>query len=298
MPDQRRLIPVMWQRHQRRRWMMGLSTILGLKTRGFFLPYRYADTVQPLPYPGLEGLFRDAEPVFEDALGEIRALAEDVRALPSGPCGTRFDQAWFPGLDALAAYMLVRHHRPRRIVEVGSGHSTRFMAAGIRDGKLEASLTCIDPAPRATLEHLLEHHSVTWRSSVLQMAPTADIDALSAGDMLFIDSSHLLMPGTDVDYLIGHLLARLQPGVFLHIHDIFLPDPYPASWAWRGYNEQSAVAALLQGEGYELVFASHYIRTRLAPMLTGSPFDEARVKEADHQGSLWLCKRGRASVTP
>ncbi len=135
------------------------------------------------------------------------------------------------------------------------------------DGGLETSLVCIDPAPRAALDHL----DVQWRSSVLQEAPLADIDALQAGDVLFIDSSHLLMPGTDVDYLIGHVLPRLKPGVYLHLHDIFLPDPYPADWGWRGYNEQSAIAALLQGDGYELIFASHYAATRMAEQLKDEP---------------------------
>ncbi len=277
----------MLTRSRRRRWMMGLQTILGFTPKGFFLPYRYAAAVQPIAYPGLTPLFGAARPQFEQLLARIEALSRDILALPDGMARARFDQSWFPGLDGLAAYAIVRDRHPSRIVEVGSGHSTRFMAAAIQDGDLKTDLVCIDPAPRATLDHL----DVRWRSSVLQSAPATDIEALQAGDILFIDSSHLLMPGTDVDYLIGHILPSLASGVYVHIHDIFLPDPYPSSWAWRGYNEQSAIAALLQGDGYDLIFASRYVATRMAQRLTGSPFKDIDTGSADLQSSLWLQKR-------
>ncbi|MFX7914564.1 class I SAM-dependent methyltransferase, partial [Acinetobacter baumannii] len=86
-------------------------------------------------------------------------------------------------------------------------------------------------------------------------ADCAVFAALAAGDVLFIDSSHVLMPGSDVDLLFNQVLPRLKPGVLVHIHDIFLPDDYPASWGWRGYNEQQGVACLLQG-GWRLLWAS------------------------------------------
>ena len=79
-------------------------------------------------------------------------------------------------------------------------------------------------------------------------------EALAAGDILFIDSSHIAMPGTDVDRLFLDVLPRLAGGTLVHIHDIALPYAYPKIWDWRGYNEQLLVGALLQGGGYELVF--------------------------------------------
>jgi len=251
------------------------------------LPYRYASSVHPIAYPALETYFSAAELDFAKLIEVIEALSSDLAALPGGAIRARFDQSWFPGLDALAAYAMVRECHPRRIVEIGSGHSTRFMAAGIHDGGLTTSLVCIDPAPRATLKHL----DVQWRQSVLQEAPVGDIEALDEGDVLFVDSSHLLMPGTDVDYLIGHVLPKLRSGVYLHIHDIFLPDPYPSDWAWRGYNEQSAIACLLQGNGYSLIFASHYVVTRMADQLKNSPFKELDITSTELQSSLWLQKR-------
>lgn len=280
----------MLSRPRRRRLSMGLATVLGLRKRGFFLPYRYAASVQPPHgYPALEGSFRAATADFKARLDDIDALQPDIDALTKHDRGCRLDQEWFPRLDALAAYAMVRKQKPACIVEVGSGHSTRFMAAAIADGGLSTGLTCIDPEPRASLKGL----DVAWRQTVLQTAPKEDFDALRSGDFLFIDSSHLLMPGTDVDHLIGYILPSLPTGLILHIHDIFLPDGYPTSWTWRGYNEQSAIAALLQGGGYRLLFASRYIATRMGDRLTKSPcLALARVKpdRDELSSSLWLEK--------
>ena len=281
----------MLSRARRRRLSMGLKTVLGFKPSGFFLPYRYAGDVHPpKSYPALEPLFTDAAEAFSSHLDAIDALSPSIDALATGHHGCRLDQQWFPRLDALAAYAMLRVRRPARIVEIGSGHSTRFMAAAIEDGRLSTSLTCIDPAPRASLSGL----DVTWRKTVLQAAPKDDLTILESGDVLFVDSSHLLMPGTDVDHLIGDVLPALPSGVLLHVHDIFLPDAYPQSWAWRGYNEQAAIAALMQGSGYRLLFASRYVATRMADRLEKSPLlDPARVTPGkdDLAGSLWLEKR-------
>ncbi|MGI9500711.1 MAG: class I SAM-dependent methyltransferase [Geminicoccaceae bacterium] len=281
----------MLSRFRRRHLSMGLETVLGLRKRGFFLPYRYAAEVSPSKgYPALEPLFRNAAPGFASLLCEIEALVPAIDALMAGGRGCRLDQAWFPRLDALAAYALVRSRKPTNIVEVGSGHSTRFMAAAIADGGLSTRLTCIDPAPRASLSGL----NVIWRKSVLQAAPEEDLAALGSGDLLLVDSSHLLMPGTDVDHLIGHVLPSLPAGVLLHVHDIFLPDPYPEDWSWRGYNEQSVMAALVQGGGYRLLFASRYVATRMARCLIDNPLlapCSVGPGKDDLASSLWLEKR-------
>ncbi len=280
----------MLSRIRRRQLAMGLETVLGLRKRGFFLPYRYADSVEaPKSYPALDPLFEQAAPAFTALLDEIDALTPAIEALIGADRGCRLDQAWFPRLDALAAYAMIRTRKPERIVEIGSGHSSRFMAAAIEDGGLATRLTCIDPAPRASLKGL----NVTWRNAVLQTAGDADWQALEAGDILFVDSSHLLMPGTDVDHLIGHVLPMLPKGVLLHVHDIFLPDAYPNSWAWRGYNEQAAIAALVQGGGYRMLFASRYTETHMTERLAETLLlTEARVTadQDDLAGSLWLEK--------
>jgi hypothetical protein len=264
---------------------MGLATLLGRK-RGFFIPHRYAGAVAPCAYPALEPYLAARVPAFESVLAEIEALGDRLEQLRGPAPQPRFDQAWFPTLDAAVAYAMVRRARPARIVEVGSGHSTRFLARGIADARLDTELLCIDPAPRAPLRGL----PVRWIGTVVQQAPETCFTDLQAGDLLFVDSSHILMPGTDVDWLLNCILPRLAAGVLVHFHDIFLPDPYPEAWTWRGYNEQQALAPLLQGEAYACLFASHYVRTRLPDRLARTL---ARLPPpAAPESSLWLQKRG------
>jgi hypothetical protein len=99
------------------------------------------------------------------------------------------------------------------------------------------------------------------------------------------------MPGTDVDRLVLDILPRLAGGVLVHAHDVFLPDAYPAEWAWRGYNEQLLVGALIQGGAFEIVFASRYVTLRMARRLDGSVLAALPLAAGAYETSLWLRKR-------
>ena len=272
---------------------MGVATLLGGRARGFFIPHRYAAHALPCPYPTLDPLFAACWPAFERMLAQIDELAPALRRFGGPAPAPRFDQDWFPALDGAAAYAMVCSLRPQRIVEVGSGHSTRFLARAITDGELAASLLCIDPAPRASLRGL----PVRWLEATLQRAPASCFANLQAGDLLVVDSSHVLMPGSDVDWLVNRILPGLAPGVLVHFHDVFLPDPYPESWAWRGYNEQQAIGALLQGGGYTLRFASHYVATRRPERLAASVLARLPHGLDGLASSLWLEKAVRPPAT-
>ena len=263
----------------------------GLGRRGWFIPYRYRGETPPVADAYPEAVFAAAEPAMRAALamalghaGEWPRFAE--RPEPPTP---RFDQDWFPGLDAALLYGFVRDGAAQLIVEVGSGHSTRFAAQAIRDAGHVARIVAIDPAPRAAIEALAP--IVTLRRHPLQSVGLAPFAALKAGDILFIDSSHIMMPGSDVDILFNRVLPMLPPGVLVHIHDVLLPDPYPEDWEWRGYNEQNAVACLLGGGGYEVLASSRYIETRMAdlaaPLLQWLPPSPPGARAT----SLWLRKR-------
>jgi predicted O-methyltransferase YrrM len=270
-----------------RRLRFGLATVLGLKPLGFFIPYRYAASAEPADYPALRPLFEDAAPRFREVLAAIEACADDLRRIRDGEGPARFDQSWFPRLDAAAAYALVRRFRPARIVEVGSGHSTRFLARAVADAGLPTRLVSIDPAPRASLAKLAVEHV----GSLLKHVDPGVFAGHAAGDVLFVDSSHVAMPGSDVDRLLLDVLPRLPGGALVHVHDITLPFAYPASWAWRGYNEQIAIGTLLQGGGYELVFASHYVAREFGDSLARSVVGELPLVPGSFETSLWLRKR-------
>ena len=225
------------------------------------------------------------EPFFS-VLEQIEGYGRDLEAIGAAhsahePPAPRWDQDWFPRLDAAAAYAIVRRTRPRCIVEVGSGHSTRFLARAVADGRLPTRITAIDPEPRATIAGL----EVEYVRSPVQSAPLPLFD-LEAGDILFIDSSHQLKPGSDLDFLLNRVLPRLASGVRVHFHDIFLPDPYPQAWTWRRYNEQEAVQGLL-ADGYAVEFSSHQAsKKRLNGVISRLPLLPGAL-----ESSLWLCKR-------
>jgi hypothetical protein len=128
---------------------------------------------------------------------------------------------------------------------------------------------------------------VEWRARVLGPDDVGLFEALKEGDIAFFDSSHLLWPGSDVDTIVNRILPVLRRGVLVHIHDVTLPDPYPAAWAWRGYTEQHALAGWILGGAYESVFASHYAVTRMGadarPAVSALPLPDGALET-----SLWL----------
>ncbi len=241
---------------------MGISCF---RPYGFFIPYRYAAQCQALDeqgqYDWLRSLLNSRIGAFTSFIEYVATFnsrfAEFAQAHPTKPNQPRFNQEWFPGLDGAVAYAMVMDRRPAHIIEVGSGHSTRFLAQAILDAGLDTHLHSIDPQPRRHIDMLCTQMT---RASVTDV-PIETFMTLVRNDILFLDGSHLAMPGTDVEYLFGHVLPRLADGVIVHIHDIFLPNGYPRIWAWRGYTEQYLVAAMLSGgQRYNILSANAYLR--------------------------------------
>jgi hypothetical protein len=267
-----------------RRLALGLPTVLGLAPRGWFIPHRYAPSLPPPgaqpPYPAIERLFESHAATFATMLDTVDAHAGGIEGLKG-----LLAQSWFPSLDAAIAYTLVRERKPQRIVEVGSGHSTRILAraqCGIGE------IVAIDPVPRADVAGLA---GVRVVPSTLQTAPTDLFDGLRAGDVLFIDSSHILMPGSDVDILFNRVLPALPAGTLVHIHDIFLPFDYPSVWGWRNYNEQQGVLPLLATGAYVPLFSSVWAQRRLGDRLAASIMAQLPQPAGAMATSLWLEKR-------
>ena len=267
-----------------RRLALGLPTILGMAPRGWFIPHRYAPSLPPPgaqpPYAAIEALFEREQAQFASVLDAVDAQATALEGLR-----TILDQAWFPPLDAAVAYALVRARKPRRIVEVGSGHSTRVLARALCG---VGEIVAIDPDPRADILGL---PGVRVVPSTLQSAPADTFDGLQAGDALFVDSSHILMPGSDVDILFNRVLPRLPAGMLVHIHDIFLPFDYPAAWGWRNYNEQQGVLPLLLTGAYAPLFSSVWTERRLGERLSRSVVPRLPQPAGAMAASLWLEKR-------
>ncbi len=279
----------MFSRVAWRHFQFGLRTVLGLSKRGFFIPYRYAETVadsQPV-YRELEHYFAIKRTEFAGFCTELDAYTDDFARFGGIAPAPRWQQGWFSRLDGAAAYGIVRKHKPKMIVEVGSGHSTRFMAQAIDDGGLHCRQIAIDPAPRAMIKSL----PLEWRAQLLGLEHIELFENLEAGDIAFFDSSHILLPGTDVDMIFNRILPTLKPGVLIHIHDVLLPDPYPAAWTWRGYNEQNALGPMIACGAYDLIFSSAYVASRMQDAIASCKLAQLPLFEEAYETSLWLEKQ-------
>ena len=176
-----------------------------------------------------------------------------------------FGNPYFSYGDAIILYSMLRHRHPRRIVEVGSGFSSAVMLDTNEHFCTESiAMTFIDPYPDRLLSLLSDEdarrHDVI--SAAVQDVPLERFTSLEAGDVLFIDSSHVVKVGSDVAYLVTSVLPRLRRGVLIHFHDVFWPVEYPEAWirAGRAWNEAYLLKAFLQfNRAFELVFFNSYI---------------------------------------
>ena len=201
-----------------------------------------------------------------------------------------FDNPFFGCHDASVYFSMLLEFKPRRVVEVGSGFSSRLLLdtnARFFDNELDVSL--IDPS-LPSLTDLDPPAGTAMLGCRLQEAPLGLFERLEANDILFIDSSHVSKTGSDVNYYLFEILPRLKPGVLIHIHDIFWPFEYPAEWVLgekRNWNEAYAVRAFLQyNAAFEIVywnnFAFHFLGAELRKSMPLCMENEG--------GSLWIRK--------
>jgi len=186
-----------------------------------------------------------------------------------------WNNQYFPQGDARSLYAIAATCRPSKVIEMGVGNSTRFLRKAITDFDLPTRIISIDPTPRAKIAGVTDEHI---EKSILDV-DLALFDELGSGDVLFLDGSHVSLPGTDVPHYMLNIFPRLKPGVLVHIHDIFLPWEYRPRMLLRQYNEQHMVAAmLLFSDRWDILLPVNYLQT------------EGVLKHGG--GSLWLRYRG------
>jgi hypothetical protein len=192
----------------------------------------------------LEGPLR---PYVEEFAREVRGAGFDL-----------WNQMFQAG-DAEALYALVRHLRPRRILEIGSGNSTKVSAAACvanaRDG-VRTELVAVDPQPRVQLAAGLPGLAAIERRDAREL-PAERFAELRAGDVLFVDTWHVVKLGSEVNWLVLDVLPSLERGVWVHFHDVFLPYEYPRyMFTTAGYlNEQHLLEAFLLGGDWAVELA-------------------------------------------
>lgn len=200
---------------------------------------------------------------------DLRArFAAEFDAFKSDPTTTpgefSFDNVMFGPVDAEILYGLVRLNKPRRIVEIGSGNSTRLSAMAILanqrdDPSYSCELTCIEPYPSPALRAGFPGLTRLIEDRV-ERVPLSTFEGLAQNDILFIDSSHVLKIGSDVHYEFLELLPRVGVGAIVHVHDIFFPFDYPRSWVMqehRFWTEQYLLQCFLMfNRAYEVLWCS------------------------------------------
>jgi|WetSurMetagenome_2_1015567.scaffolds.fasta_scaffold57202_2 predicted O-methyltransferase YrrM len=176
----------------------------------------------------------------------------------------------FGSVDAEILYCMVRHFKPKRILEIGSGYTTLLFAQSIlknkqENGKYDCELVTIDPYPSEVL-----HDKIPGLSRVIikkvQDVPLSEFEKLKANDVLFIDSSHVIKTGSDVAYEYLDILPRLNPGVIIHSHDIFLPTEYHKEWILEDHifwNEQYLLQAFLAfNDSFKMLWGGSFMHLR------------------------------------
>jgi hypothetical protein len=238
------------------------------KELGFNLNDGYQVTPRPrwghglAPHPLLQAVLERGRADYKqvlDGLDEHRQFLHRIRhdRSLSDPIAPFWNNIWFTAIDAAVLVGLLLARKPRRYIEIGSGHSTMFAAHAIRSGSLPTKISSIDPRPRANIESLCGRII----RAPLENCHLGLFDELEAGDIVFYDGSHRVFQNSDTTVFFLDVLPRLKPGVLVHVHDIFLPADYPPEWAVTLFSEQYLLAAmLLWGSApFRVVFPSYFV---------------------------------------
>lgn len=222
---------------------------------------------------------------------EQRTLARDIGLTDHFPIvrlGPRYraENDYYGYGDAAALFCMLRHYKPRRLIEVGSGFSTAVILDTAEHYLSDLQLTCVEPNPQRLRERLLpaDHKAVEIIEKPVQDVPLERFEELEASDVLFIDSTHVAKAGSDVVWLYLHVLPRLAPGVLVHVHDVHLGFEYPRLWVAQGrdWNEQYMLAAFLaHNSAWQIRLMTGWLYTR-----ADSPVPPS-VRREPH-GSLWM----------
>lgn len=202
-----------------------------------------------------------------------------------------FDNPFYSYTDGIVLYSIIRHFKPKQIIEIGSGFSS---ALTLDTNSLffnnEIKLTFIEPYPERLYSLISENDkkSTTIIESDVQLISLYVFEKLDAGDILFVDSTHVAKTGSDVNYILFEILPRLKTGVLIHFHDIFFPFEYPREWVFKGMNwneDYFLKAFLMYNNSFEIKFFSNYLH-----QLHKEAFEKMPLCYKNSGGSLWIQK--------
>ena len=203
-----------------------------------------------------------------------------------------FDNPHYSYSDAVVLYCMIRHLRPKRMIEIGSGYSS---CVSLDTNELflgnEAVCTFIDPDPQLLLS-LIKDGDTNHIEILSKKVQDISVDRflrLTAGDILLVDGSHVAKAFSDVNYIFFDVLPLLRKGVYIHFHDIFYPFDYPIEWLHEGraWNEAYILRAFLQ---HNTVFAIEFFTTFLQHFYKDLFYDAMPICRRNPGGSIWISK--------
>jgi hypothetical protein len=206
-----------------------------------------------------------------------------------------YENGAFAAGDAEILYSFIRYLRPRRMIEIGSGNSTLLTLVALQrnkedDPSYNCDFRCVEPYAHSWLERT----GVRIERSRVELLGVDYFSRLEAGDILFIDSSHVVRAQNDVVFEYLELLPSLKSGVYIHVHDIFSPRDYPRDWLVElnyQWGEQYVVEAFLSyNTEFEIVCACNYLAHE-EPELFASACPVYGLERKASPGSFWLRRR-------
>jgi hypothetical protein len=211
-----------------------------------------------------------------------------------------YQNSWFSYSDAIFLHCFLRHHRPKKIVEVGSGFSSAVILDTVDRWFQEApEITFIEPYPDRLLSLFKadDHDHHTLIDKKIQEVSLDVFRSLQAGDLLFIDSSHVVKCGSDLQLIFFDILPLLARGVFVHFHDVFYPFDYPKEWLLEGryWNENYFLRAFLSWNSeWQITFFNTYVHLVFSDFLK----EQMPLCLGNAGGSLYIQRSDNVSVPP
>lgn len=192
--------------------------------------------------------------------------------------------------DGLCLYSMIRHCRPKKIVEIGSGFSS-CVILDTNDRFFDNAIECtfIEPYPDLLKSLVKETDRIAIIPEKLQDVDIHLFSQLGENDILLIDSTHVSRVGSDVNMLLFEVLPSLQKGVYIHVHDIFYPFEYPANWVYEGraWNEAYLLRAFLQyNDVFKIVLFKHYLHLYFERIFA----EKMPLHLNNSGGNIWLYK--------
>lgn len=203
-----------------------------------------------------------------------------------------FENGYYSYTDGVILYSIMRHFKPRKIIEIGSGFSSAVMLdTNELFFKNQIDLTFIDPYLDRLFSLITEEDrkKIKVIESDVQLISLDIFRKLESGDILFVDSTHVTKTGSDVNYILFEILPILNSGVLIHFHDVFYPFEYPKQWVFKGYNWNEVYilkAFLMYNDKFEIKVFSEYLHKHHK-----DTFIEFPLSYLNTGGNLWIEKK-------